>query len=270
MAESRLQSSLKIKINPLQTSFQDLKSPRALQFEHAKRSLSFAKLATLMEFMLRWPNKNSLLTYLFVTLQLSVVFVLLYGFCNWFAFQREHTFQLWMNWELAIPFLPWMILVYESLNLLTLLPLFTLSSEQMRALGKSLIVATGIAALVFIILPAPVGFIRTTDVGFWSPAFQTLYALDRTANTFPSLHITYSFLVVRSISATSRQLGHFLWIWFILICASVLMVHQHHVIDVAGGLLLAEFCYRRFYLKSNLDTKPVQNQAKDLEDSSRS
>lgn len=199
-----------------------------------------------------WPNKKSIIAYLIVSLQLTVVFVALYGFCNWLASTHLHNYKLWMNWELSIPLIPPMIVFYLSLNLLTAVPLFTLEADQIRSLGKSMIVSTFVAAVFFLLLPAAVGFSRTADVGIWTPFFKTLFSLDNPTNTFPSLHITYSFLVVRSVSSVRLTSKAFLWSWFTLICASVLLVHQHHVIDIFGGIALGEVCFRTYFLDQKL------------------
>lgn len=198
------------------------------------------------EGMLRWPSWNSFKAYCLVSLQLSVVFVSIYGLCNWYATQvSSRTYRLWMDWELSIPLIPPMIVVYVSLNILTGLPLFTLDADKIKKLGKAMVVATVVAGVSFLLLPAPLGYTRTTDVGFWKPAFEILFSLDQVANTVPSLHITYSFLVVRTITAVDGRWKIPLWVWFAAICSSVLLVRQHHVIDIAAGLLLAETCYRK-------------------------
>lgn len=195
--------------------------------------------------MMKCPNKLILSTYLIASLRLTIVFVIIYGGCNWLAMQRENTFQLWMNWELAIPLIPWMIVFYMSLNILLLLPLFTLSQQQILKLERSLITITMVAGAFFLFMPAHIGYDRSLDVGEWRPFYVTLFSLDHTANTFPSLHIAYSFLAVRWMTSIgSARWNLILWPWFLAICASVLLVHQHHVVDIVGGILFAEMTFR--------------------------
>jgi membrane-associated phospholipid phosphatase len=190
-----------------------------------------------------------------MSLQITFLFCVGYGFSNWLATQRSDTYQFWMNWELMIPFIPWTVLIYFSLNMLLILPLFTLEAEKIKNLGKSMRLATVIAVTVFLIFPAHIAFHRITDTPFWGPFYKFLFSLDNTANTMPSLHITYSLLTVRAIAGNQSRLKYFFWLWLIAISASVLLTHQHHVIDVLGGILLGELCYRRIFLK---DVLPAQ------------
>ncbi len=194
-------------------------------------------------------DKERILVYLKLSLFQTILFVSVYGFTNWLAQQHNYHFQLWHPLELQIPFIPFMILGYVSLNLLMLVPAFSLSVLELHALNKTMAWATVIAGFFFLVIPAPIGFVRAEVVGEWSGFYRTLYGIDRTANTFPSLHITYSFLFIRILVFSIKKYPYFFWMWFSIIASSVLLTHQHHLIDIAGGMLLAEFCFRRFYLR---------------------
>jgi membrane-associated phospholipid phosphatase len=151
--------------------------------------------------------------------------------------------------ELQIPFIPPMILAYVSLNVLMWVPAFTLSVDELWALNKAMAWATVIAGLFFLLLPAPIGYTRVLVTGEFSNFYKTLYSVDQTANTFPSLHITFSYLFVRILTFSMKRYYYPFWMWFALIACSVLLTHQHHLIDIAGGIILAETCFRFFYLR---------------------
>ena len=199
-----------------------------------------------------WPNQKILNAYAIVCLQLTVAFVFLYGTTNWIATQRGFTYQLWMNWELGIPLVPPMILPYLSFNLLAIVPLFLLNDRQIRSVGTSMVAATFLACLVFLVMPAQIGFTRTTEnLGLFTPLFEMLFYLDKPANTCPSLHVTYSTLVVRGVWYYARGTSSaLLTVWLVFIVAAVLFTHQHHIADILGGLILAEFCFQRFQVRS--------------------
>jgi membrane-associated phospholipid phosphatase len=60
-------------------------------------------------------------------------------------------------------------------------------------------------------------------------------------NLVPSLHVVFSALILFSIIQTSKMpiARIALWGWLLLLCVSTLLVHQHHLLDVAAGLTLA-------------------------------
>lgn len=191
--------------------------------------------------MLHWPSRELIKVYVAQTLMLVILFTIIYGTTNFWAQSAPHIYHFWIPRELAIPFIPAFIFVYFSLNLLTLMPLFVLDVRQMRALGATFGSAILLAGFVFYFFPAPIGWPRPELVAGYEFYFRTLYVLDKSANTFPSLHITFGFLCVRVLARVHQRL-RLLWFWFGLIALSVLFTHQHHLFDIAGGIVLGEFC----------------------------
>jgi len=195
-------------------------------------------------------KKENLIVYLKLSLFQTILFISVYGFTNWFALKHTWHFQLYHPMELQIPMIPAFILGYVSLNVLMWVPAFTMSVGELRALNRAMGWATVIAGLFFLLMPAPIGFVRSEVTGAFATFYQKLYHLDEKANTFPSLHITFSFLFVRILLDSIKRYYLFFWAWFCLIAVSVLLTHQHHLIDIAGGMLLAEFCFRKFYVRT--------------------
>lgn len=195
-------------------------------------------------------QRERILVYLKLSLFQTFLFVSVYGFTNWFALKHTWHFQLYHPLELQIPFIPAFILGYVSLNVLMWVPAFTLSVDELHALNRAMGWATVIAGIFFLLLPAPIGFMRTEVTGAFAAFYQKLYHLDEKANTFPSLHITFSFLFVRIILDSIKKYAVYFWSWFLVIAISVLLTHQHHLIDIIGGIILAEFCFRRFYQRT--------------------
>ncbi|MBN8539813.1 MAG: phosphatase PAP2 family protein [Deltaproteobacteria bacterium] len=110
----------------------------------------------------------------------------------------------------------------------------------MKAMGRDLILATGIAAVFFIAFPTELGFVRPTQFEAFENLFTFLYTLDRPHNLFPSLHVTFSAIGAFYIGRNKpKWIQAGLFVWIILICFSVLLVWQHHVPDIILGLSLA-------------------------------
>jgi len=195
------------------------------------------------------PSLKKFSLFILLFLALLIEFSLVYGFTNWMASQRTHLFPIYFEWETEIPFIPHMIYAYFSLNLLTLLTVFTLTEDELKRYARSMAWAIWIAGVIFLILPGKLGFQRPADVPGYENIFPWLYSLDRPHNLFPSLHITFSALSVLVMLSwkKSKAFSAFLILWFFLICLSVLLVHQHHFIDIVGGFVLAFVCYMKIY-----------------------
>lgn len=191
--------------------------------------------------------KNNSLLYLKLALPLFLLFVVIYGGANWFNSLREDHFHLYFQRELAIPFIPEMILVYLSIQLLFILPVVHCSSLDMTVLAKRMAIAIILAGIIFVIFPTQPGFLRQDTTGSFQWLFATLYSLDKEHNLFPSLHITLSTLVVIAILKNVNSLLRFIYlVWLLALFLSVLLVHQHHIPDIIAGLILTYICAWRF------------------------
>jgi hypothetical protein len=185
----------------------------------------------------RRPDAEASRTYLIYGGITALLFILGYGGANWLAAQRETHFRLYWDGELAVPLVPQAIWIYLSINLLFLLPLFRLDRAGMAWLGRRMIAATLIASAFFLVLPTTVGFARLED-GL-NPAFNLLYALDYPFNCAPSLHVAYSALIIAAVwRGAGRHLRAALATWLVMIIASTIFTHQHHLFDAASALLL--------------------------------
>lgn len=191
------------------------------------------------------PGREELKAFALVAMQTGVAFVLIYGAAGWWALHAPYRFRFWMPWELSLPFVPWMILVYNSIHLLFLVPLFVMPAAQISRLGRSMLLATVIAGIIFLAFPAPAGFIRPEQVPGWDDWYKALYAVDGSGNTLPSLHITYSWLVVGALTRYRPLLRPYLYFWMMAIMLSVVLIRQHHAADILAGVGLATFLLSR-------------------------
>lgn len=182
----------------------------------------------------------------------GIAFFGVYPTTNWLTGLRESQHELFIQIELGIPFVPHFIWLYLSMYLLFGLPPFFLDEERLKQLGKELILGTVIAGLIFLLLPGHLGFSRTLPAdNFYRPIFQGMFSVDKPYNLVPSLHVVYTAAISAAVMArVSPGLRAMLGIWACLIMASTVLVHQHHILDVTTGLLLA-FLIRFFWEKRN-------------------
>jgi membrane-associated phospholipid phosphatase len=78
-----------------------------------------------------------------------------------------------------------------------------------------------------------------------------VYGVDSASNLFPSIHCLVSwfcFIGIRKSKKIPLWYKVFSCIFAILVCASTQFTKQHYLIDVVGGILIAELC---FYLTNH-------------------
>jgi hypothetical protein len=193
------------------------------------------------------PFGNRLATYLRWSVALTLLFLLTYGGTNWLASMQHNLFHIYFKRELAIPFVPWMIWAYLSLEVFFVLPLLVLNSAGISRFGEALALVTLIAAAIHLVLPAELGWARPAAMPGY-PIFQRFFLFDRPHNLVPSLHVAYSGLTCM-VAWNATRLAWIRWIgalWLTLLICSVSFVHQHHLADIAGGLALAAICFQWF------------------------
>ena len=203
--------------------------------------------------MIMTQSKSVWKTYVIWAAWVGIAFFSIYPSCNWLTSRRTNYFNLYLEGELSLPFVPEFMLVYLSMYILFAMPPFFLNVVELNALGKQLISGTLISGLIFLFLPAKLRFIRSVPQdGFYGPLYSTLFSLDMPHNMVPSLHVVFSALILFSIAATMRTIAQklFWYGWLVLICVSTLLVHQHHLLDVITGLAIAGLL-RKLILKEN-------------------
>jgi protein-tyrosine phosphatase/membrane-associated phospholipid phosphatase len=175
---------------------------------------------------------------------LSVLFLIVYGWTNWFTAQRRDVGTLVFDWERFIPFVPWMIVPYMSIDLFFVAaPFVCRDNRELAALSKRIVAATLIAGLCFLLFPLRFAFPRPHADGWLGTGFEWFRAMDQPYNLLPSLHITFltilADLYARHLRRPLRYASNF---WFLLIGLSAVLTYQHHVMDVVAGFALGAYC----------------------------
>jgi membrane-associated phospholipid phosphatase len=197
------------------------------------------------------PGIHNAPLYLRLAVPVGGLFALVYFGLNWLTAQRSEHFRLYLDWELSVPFVPGMIYAYASALLLFFLPPFLLSAPRLRALARAAITVLLVAGLCYLLLPATLGFQRPDLVPGYDSVYRALYALALPHNLVPSLHVSCSALCIAALirASTAKAARLALLIWGLFISVAVLLVHQHHLLDVISGWLLGLAAYRLVYLR---------------------
>ena len=187
-----------------------------------------------------------------VSAGLSVLFLIVYGGCNWITGQRGQISSFYFQWERGIPFVPFMIVPYMSIDIFFVAaPFLCRTDEELRIFSRRVVAAILIAGLCFLFFPLRFAFPRPHAGGWLGAIFDWFRGMDSPFNLLPSLHAALLVLLVDLYAKNLR--GVFLFaamLWFFLISLSPLLTYQHHVIDIAGGFVLAAYCFYLFRERS--------------------
>lgn len=175
----------------------------------------------------------------------AVLFYASYGLTNYLTALRAPVPEIIYGWERAMPFVPWTIIPYWSLNLLYALGFFLARTRaELHRYIAQLLAAQAIAVCGFLLFPLQISWAKPDGDGIFFALFRSLAAFDQAYNEAPSLHIILTLIVGRYYWAKLPRVLRPLWLgWCLLIGGSVLTTWQHHFIDiptalVAGALIL--------------------------------
>jgi len=183
---------------------------------------------------------------------LSLLFLLVYAFCLWVTARRDDVGVFYFVWERAIPFVPFMILPYMSIDLFFVAAPFLFRNErELKMFVARVASAIFLAGACFLAVPLRFAFPRPHAEGWLGAVFDWFRGMDAPYNLFPSLHAAILLFLIDAYARNLRGLARSAVIsWFVLIGLSPLLTYQHHVIDILGGFALAAVCF--FFIRSKI------------------
>jgi membrane-associated phospholipid phosphatase len=188
-----------------------------------------------------WPGWPHIREALWLGALFGIWLELVYGLTDHLTALRTFRVRVHFDAELAIPFVPAMTAFYISIFPLLWLAPFTLRKrDELRALIGSLSRITLFAGIGFLLLPAQLAYAPEDVPSRWAWLYGLADTLNLHHNVAPSLHVA---LAVACIDAYTRRASRtarlVLWAWGAAIVLSTLLIHQHHLLDVVSGFLLA-------------------------------
>ncbi len=167
-----------------------------------------------------------------------------YGFANWMAGRHATLPVMAFAWEVRIPFVPWTIVPYWSIDLFYAISFFLCRQRlELDRHALRLFSAQLIAVSCFLLWPLRFSFERPEIDGVFGWLFDVLLGFDKPFNQASSLHIVL--LIVLWVKFAQYLHGAWRWVlhaWALLIGVSVLTTFQHHFIDIPTGLLAGWLC----------------------------
>lgn len=187
----------------------------------------------------------------------------IYG-ANEIYFLLNHGPAVWnlqTSLDAALPVVPPFVIPYVSLDPLvyfTLIVFLLFRTKVFQSAGLSMLAAFLISYLFYYFFQTEV--IRPTLAGsdVFSRMIRDVYAGDNPFNDFPSLHTSVSTILAIHWIRFDRRAGIVASIWAVLIIASTILVKQHYLADLVGGLLLgvgASWLFGRLILQKPAEVK---------------
>ena len=202
-------------------------------------------------------SARSTLKALGASVGLSILFLVVYGWCNWLAAQRHDVGTLYFEWECFIPFVPLMIVPYMSIDLFFVAAPFLCRSErELATFSKRILAAIVVAGICFLLFPLRFAFERPHAGGWLGAVFDWFRGMDQPYNLLPSLHIAFRTILAQHYARHTRGL----WrsasnVWFVLVGLSTLLTYQHHFMDVVAGFALGVYCI--YFIRESAPRLPV-------------
>jgi len=185
------------------------------------------------------------------------LFLIVYGVCNWITSRRSGVGVFYFQWERSIPFVPFMVLPYMSIDLFFVAaPFLCRTNRELLTFSRRITAAILIAGICFLLFPLRFAFPRPHANGWIGAIFDWFRGIDAPYNLFPSLHAALWLFLVNIYARHLR--GIFLagaMAWFALIALSPVLTYQHHIIDIGAGFMLAGYCF--YFFRDSPVTLPV-------------
>ncbi len=171
---------------------------------------------------------------------LAPLFFLSYGWANRLAASRGVMESLVFGWERWIPFLPWSILPYWSIDLMYGLSFLACRTpREVNHQGLRLLTAQLVSVAFFLAFPLRFSGEKPATEGLFGRLFDALAGFDLPYNQAPSLHISLLVIITFALLRRAGPLAQGGWlVWAVTVAVSVLTTWQHHFFDLPTGLLV--------------------------------
>lgn len=152
-----------------------------------------------------------------------------------------------------IPFLPWFVISYAAWMLILYIAFIYLGLINRSLYWRTIItynIAVMASNLIFILFPT---YMPRPDIAgddLFTRLVLFIYNHDEPVNCFPSIHCLTTYLLIITLhrhKLFSLGLRIFISLFLWSIIASTVFIKQHALVDVVGGIALAEITYRLVY-----------------------
>ena len=148
-----------------------------------------------------------------------------------------------------IPLVPWTVLIYFGCYAVWGINYYLCAMQDKPARDRFFCADTIsriVCFVIYLVFPTTTVRPEITEGGVWGGLMKLLYWVDSADNLFPSIHCLISWFCWIGVRKRKDISAAYRWFSFVValaVCVSTVTTKQHVLIDIAGGVLLAEICY---------------------------
>ena len=153
-----------------------------------------------------------------------------------------------------IPYCSWFFVPYSMWYFLMILAgirVFYTDRAAFRRYMRFMSVTTWVSVVFWIVCPNGQDLRPASPGGLFGSAIAALYSVDTSTNVFPSLHVVGSIGAALAVwdALRNRDRLYCLSVYALafLVCLSTVMIKQHSLLDVIGGVALSWVVAKRVY-----------------------
>ncbi len=156
------------------------------------------------------------------------------------------------QWDSLIPLVPLFLVPYCLYYFILPLPFLTAhrqgkkqgdNQRHLFVVGTTFFVAATICNAIFVLFPTEIIRPPVAGSGVFTESLRFLHHIDGSVALFPSGHVTYSLLAALTTMHMDRKLALTVWPAALLIMPSTVLIKQHYLVDILGGIIVALFSY---------------------------
>lgn len=166
-----------------------------------------------------------------------------------FAEDKFH-YDFTTDFDRMVPFVPAWVSIYFLCYVFWIANYILIGRQDKRHFYGFItaeIISKTICGLFFFFLPTTNVRPEVIGSGIWEQLMRLLYSIDAPTNLFPSIHCLESWFCYRFIcgrASVPKFYQRFSGVFAVLVILSTQFTKQHYIVDVFGGVLLAEICYQ--------------------------
>ena len=133
-------------------------------------------------------------------------------------------------------------------------PFAVSSKEECLAWSRSLCYSVALATCVFILFPTEQPSVEQFRelTHPWMEFYWTITTTATSGNAFPSLHVASMLCTVwYSTQKKPHWFSCLMYIWFLAIAYATVVLREHYLVDVLGGVIVAWFAIKTSQKKLN-------------------